>query len=46
VLSGLLADQVDAVAAAFAGGGLALVRTRPSSRDPEWASALLRRAAP
>jgi ribosomal protein L11 methyltransferase len=43
VLSGLLAGQLDAVAAAYEEAGLALVRRRPSERDPEWGALLLRR---
>lgn len=44
LLSGLLAGQVDAVAARYAEGGLTLEATTRSPHDPEWASARLRRA--
>lgn len=45
LLSGLLAGQVDAVAARYAEGGLTLEATTRSPHDPEWASARLRRPA-
>ena len=41
ILSGLLTEQVDAVAAAYAAGGLALVRSAASRDDPAWSAALL-----
>jgi ribosomal protein L11 methyltransferase len=42
LLSGLLAGQVEAVAARYAEGGLTLEATTRSPHDPEWASARLR----
>ena len=46
VLSGLLATQVDGVAAAYCERhGLTVESIRRSTHDPEWSSALLRRAA-
>jgi ribosomal protein L11 methyltransferase len=44
LLSGLLATQVDAVAAAYQGSGLAIETIRCSEHDPEWACAMLRRS--
>jgi ribosomal protein L11 methyltransferase len=41
LLSGLLASQVDAVAAAYAERGLVIEHTRRSDHDPEWACAVL-----
>jgi ribosomal protein L11 methyltransferase len=43
VLSGLLAEQVEGVAARYAAGGLELVKVQPSGEDPAWSAALLRR---
>jgi ribosomal protein L11 methyltransferase len=43
ILSGLLSEQVEAVAAGYAARGLARVRIAPSRDDPAWSAALLRR---
>jgi ribosomal protein L11 methyltransferase len=44
LLSGLLATQVDAVAAAYQDSGLAMGTIRRSEHDPEWACAMLQRS--
>jgi ribosomal protein L11 methyltransferase len=41
ILSGLLTEQVHPVAAAYAAGGLRLLRTVASREDPAWSAALL-----
>ncbi len=43
ILSGLLSEQVDRVAAAYAAAGLTVARTAPSRDDPAWSAALLAR---
>ena len=43
ILSGLLSEQVEAVAAAYAAHGLAVLATAASRQDPAWSAALLRR---
>lgn len=43
ILSGLLREQVDPVAATFAAGGLAVLRSAISREDPAWGAALLAR---
>ncbi len=43
ILSGLLSEQVGAVAAAYAARGPATVRIAASREDPAWSAALLRR---
>jgi len=43
ILSGLLSEQVDPVAALYAAAGLTLVRTAPGREDPAWSAALLER---
>ncbi|HEY8141966.1 MAG TPA: 50S ribosomal protein L11 methyltransferase [Kofleriaceae bacterium] len=43
ILSGLLSEQVDAVAAGYAARGLARVRIAASREDPAWSAAILRR---
>jgi ribosomal protein L11 methyltransferase len=44
LLSGLLATQVDAVAAAYRQSGLVIEAIRRSEHDPDWACARLRRS--
>jgi ribosomal protein L11 methyltransferase len=44
ILSGLLSEQVEAVAAGYAARGLARVRIAASREDPAWSAALLRRS--
>lgn len=43
ILSGLLSEQVDRVAATYAAAGLTAVRSAPSREDPAWSAALLAR---
>lgn len=45
VLSGLLTTQVEGVAADFEAAGMERVAIRPSTDDPQWSSAILRRPA-
>lgn len=43
ILSGLLTEQVDGVAAEYAAAGLRVLRTAPGREDPAWSAALLAR---
>ncbi len=43
VLSGLMSNQVEGVAADFVAAGLTLVAIRPSTEDAAWSSAVLKR---
>lgn len=46
LLSGLLASQVEGVAAAYGERDLTIARIRGSEHDPEWACAVLQRSKP